>query len=309
MRSPIRAATLLLIAVVVGACSGSGATQAPTVPPTPVATPAPTASPDACAPGTAALLTSGKLTIGTDNPAYPPYFDTDPADKAWELGNPTNGKGFEAAFAYALAAKLGFAKDAVAWTALKYDLAYGPGPKPFDIYLAQISFKPERAQNADLTDGYYFVNQAVVALKGTPAANAKTVADLAKLKIGAALGTTSYDTITNVIKPTQEPGVVDSNDVAIQQLKNKQLDAIVVDLPTAYYIANVQITDGSATIVGQFPSPTGAEAEHYSVVLDKGSAYTACVNAAIAAMKADGSLDAITKEWLADKLNAPVIQP
>jgi len=281
-------------------------TPAPTAAPTKAPTPAPTATPNACAPENLATLTAGTLTIGADNPAFPPYFEvSDPATPPWELGDPTNGQGFESAVAYAVADQLGFAKDKVSWLVVPFNNSYAPGPKPFDFYITQVSWKPERAEAVDLSDGYYFVNQSVVALKDTPIASAKSIADLAPYKFGAQVGTTSYDTIVNTIKPTQEPAVFDSNDAAIEALKNKQIDGLVVDLPTAFFVTAVQVENG--VIVGQFAPP--AQGEYFSLVLAKGSPLTTCVNEAIAALKADGTLEAITVEWLSNKVNAPVFTP
>ena len=302
MRTSLRPAALVLAALLVAACS-TGASPTPT----------PTSAADACAKDNLALVAPGKITIGTDNPAYQPYFmpreggNTSP----WEgdyVGDPTTGEGFESAVAYEVAKRLGFAPAEVAWIPVKFDNSYAPGPKPFDFYLAQVSYKPERAATADLSDGYYFVNQAVVALKDNPVASAKTISDLQKYKFGAMQGTTSYDLIGSTIKPEQATSVYDSNDAAIAALNAKQIDGIVVDLPAAFImIATEQVENG--VIVGQFPIPTGADAEHYSLVLTKGSPLTACVNRALAAMKSDGSLETITKEWLADKTNAPVFTP
>jgi polar amino acid transport system substrate-binding protein len=322
MRFRIRIAGPAVAAVLVAACSAGASpspsaveSAAPSVAPSVApsasveASPSPTA--DVCAKDNLTLVGAGKLTIGTDNPAYSPYFlpkdggNTPPWDTEFS-GDPTTGTGFESAIAYAVADKLGFTKDEVTWTPVKFDNSYAPGPKPFDFYLAQVSYTPERAEAADLSDGYYFLNQSLVAVGGTPIASAKTVADLATYQFGAQAGTTSYDTIVNVIKPTREPRVYDSNDAAITALNNKQIDGLVVDLPTAFYVTAAQMDNG--VIVGQFPS-AGGEQEHFSLVLAKSSALTACVNGALAAMKADGSLDAITKEWMSDKANAPVIQP
>jgi len=339
MRTPFRfAATLALTGALVAACSSAASptpapsaapstaaapsavlTPAPSAAPSTAATPAaspsaavaPSPSPDPCAPANLETLTAGTLTIGTDNPAYAPYWlpreggNVPPWDTEFS-GDPTSGAGFESAVAYAVAAGLGFTKDKVAWVAVKFDNSYAPGRKTFDFYLAQVSFKPERAQNADLSEGYYWLNQSLVAVGGTPIASAASIADLKGYRFGAQAGTTSYDTIVNVIKPDKEPRVYDSNDAAIQALTNKQIDGLVVDLPTAFYMTAAQMDNG--VIVGQF-APTGTEQEHFSLVLSKGSPLTACVNAALAALKADGSLARITQEWMADKANAPMIQP
>ncbi|HEX2754751.1 MAG TPA: ABC transporter substrate-binding protein, partial [Candidatus Limnocylindrales bacterium] len=269
---------------------------------------APSATPDACAKDNLKLTTGGKLTIGTDNPAFPPYYDAvDSPTKPWQLGDPTDGKGFESAFAYALAAKLGFDKADVTWIVVPFDNSFAPGTKKFDLDINQVSFTADRAKAVDMTDGYYSLNQSVVALKANGLASVTSIAGMKGFKFGAQIGTTSLDTINNVIAPTAAAKVYTTNDDAIAGLKAKQIDGLVVDLPTAFYVTAVQVAN--SVIVGQFPAPTGADAEHFSVVLAKGSPLTACVNTAIAAMKSDGSLDAITKEWLSDKASAPVLQP
>ena len=314
MRSALRSLLVLLAVLSMAACSsGGGATQSPSASaPAESSAPEPSAvaSGDAsaaaeCNPDTLQTKEAGTLTIGTDNPAYPPFFQipegtaTDP----WELGDPTNGEGFEGAFAYALADQLGFAKDQVNWIVSPFDVAIAAGEKDFDVHIAQISYLPERAAVVDLSDGYYFNNQSVVGMPGTPIASAKSVADLKPFKFGAQVGTTSLKTITDVIQPTTEPMVYNSNDDAVAALKAKQIDGLVVDLPTAFYVTTAQV-DGSA-VVGQFPAPEGADAEHFSVLLAKDSPLTDCVNAAIQELKDSGELEAITTEWLADKVNAP----
>jgi polar amino acid transport system substrate-binding protein len=322
MRTVKGLTALTAVAMFAVACSSGGSTptpppatpvptEAPQATPVPTEAPTPTPTPDACAPENLALVTAGTLTIGTDNPAYSPYFlprdggNTPPWDTEYS-GDPTTGTGFESAVAYAVAGQLGFTNDQVTWIPVKFDNSYAPGPKPFDLYLAQVSYKPERAQTADLSDGYYSLNQSLVAVGGSPIASVTSIAGLKSFQFGAQAGTTSYDTIVNVIQPDKEPRVYDSNDAAITALNNKQIDGLVVDLPTAFYITAAQMDNG--VIVGQFP-PTGGEQEHFSIVLAKGSSLTPCVNQALAAMKADGSLDAITQEWMSDKANAPLIQP
>jgi polar amino acid transport system substrate-binding protein len=336
MKTPIRpAVALALVGALLAACSGAATpTPAPSTAPSaapsiaasaaaspseamaPSPSPSPSPSPDPCAPASLTTVTAGTLTIGTDNPAYPPYYAvpaTGNAPKPWQLGDPTNGQGFESAFAYALAAKLGFAKDKVTWIVVPFDSSYAPGAKKFDLDINQVSYTPERATAVDLSDGYYFLSQSVVALKTNPIAKVTSVAALKAYRFGAQQGTTSYDTIQNVIKPSTKTSVYSSNDDAISALKAKQIDAIVVDLPTAFYVTAAQITDAKgnalANIVGQFPVSAGATAEHFSAVLAKGSPLTACVNGGIAAMKADGSLDQITKTWLSDKASAPIFTP
>jgi polar amino acid transport system substrate-binding protein len=319
MRSAYRAIAILLVGLMLAACSSSGsATPSPSAaapsataasgPASAPASAAPTAN--ACAADQLKTKTAGKLTIGTDNPAYPPFYQVPASGSAtapWELGDPTNGEGFESAFAFALAEQLGFAKDAVVWAVVPFDNAIAPGAKTFDLVVNQVSFTPERAQAVDLSDGYYFVNQSVVALKGNPIAAVKSIAALKPFKFGAQSATTSLDTINNVIAPAAQASVYNSNDDAIAALKAKQIDGLVVDLPTAFYVTSAQVDN--SVIVGQFAAPTGADAEHYSVLLEKGSPLTACVNTAIAALKDSGKLDQLTQTWLADKANAPVFQP
>ncbi|HEU4674322.1 MAG TPA: ABC transporter substrate-binding protein [Candidatus Limnocylindrales bacterium] len=319
---PFRRLPLLVVALLAAACTGAPAspsapaptvaspTVAPSVAASASASAAPSATPDACAASNLQTVSSGKLTIGTDNPAYPPYYQipaSGSAPKPWELGDPTNGEGFESAFAYALADKLGFSKDGVSWIVVPFDNSYAPGPKKFDLDVNQVSYTADRAKAVDLSDGYYTLNQSVVALKANAIAGAKTIADLKAYRFGAQVGTTSLDTINNVIAPTAKAMVYNTNDAAVAALKAKQIDGLVVDLPTAFYVTAAQVDN--SVIVGQFAPPSGADAEHFSVVLAKGSPLTTCVNTAIAALKSDGTLDQITKEWLSDKASAPVFQP
>jgi polar amino acid transport system substrate-binding protein len=321
MRSALKSSVVLLVVALATACSTGGgaspsasavASAPPSVaPPASVeASVAPSATPDVCAKDNLTTFTDGKLTIGTDNPAYPPYYQIPDgtATAPWELGDPTNGEGFEGAFAYALADKLGYDKADVVWVVVPFDNSFAPGDKKFDIDINQVSFSADRAKAVDMSDGYYNLNQSIVAKKANGLAKATTIADLKAFKFGAQVGTTSLDTINNVIAPTTPAKVYTTNDDAIAGVTANQIDGIVVDLPTAFYITGApQIKD--SVIVGQFAAPTGANAEHFSVVLAKESPLTDCVNTAIAALKSDGSLDAITKEWLSDKASAPVIQP
>jgi polar amino acid transport system substrate-binding protein len=311
MRTTTGLSALALVAVLAAACSsGSTATPTPTVAPTASPTAAPTEAPspsaDACAPDKLALKTAGKLTIGADNPAYPPFYqpsETNP--DPWELGDPTNGQGFEGAFAAALATEMGFTKDTTTWVAVPFNNAIAPGPKDFDLYITQVSYSADRAKAVDLSDGYYDVAQSVVGIKDKPISKVTTISGLKSFQFGAQVGTTSLNLINTVIAPTKEAKIYDTNDAAVAALKNGQIDGLVVDLPTAFYVTAVQVDTG--VIVGQF-APTG-EAEHYSVALNKGSALTPCVNAAIGRLKDSGKLASITQEWLADKANAPVFQP
>ena len=249
--------------------------------------PSPSPSADACAKDSLATKTAGKLTIGTDNPAYPPYYlpreggNTEPWDK--DQGDPTTGKGFESAIAFAVADKLGFTPDEVTWIVVPFANSFKPGPKEFDYYINQVANKPERAETADLSESYYDGNQAVIVAQTSKFVSAKTIAELKDAKLGAQVGTTSLDAIENVIKPTNEASIYDTNDAALTALKAKQIDGIVVDLPTSFYMTEVQ-TKGN-TIVGQLGQATGATPEHWSLVLEKDSPLTACVDQAVTALR------------------------
>jgi polar amino acid transport system substrate-binding protein len=294
---------LAIVAVLLYIGRGPGGAPTPTATAAPATqaaetTEEPTAN--ACAAENLQTLTAGKLTVGADNPAYPPYYIPDASPAAggeWELGDPTNGQGLEGATAYAIAEQVGFNKDQVVWVVALFNTAIQPGDKPFDMYLTQVSYSAERAAAVDLSGGYFDLNQAVVALKDTDIAKVTTVAGLKPFKLGAQVGTTSYAYITDQIKPTADPAVYDSNDAAIQALQAGQIDGVVADLPTAFYMRDAQLTGG--VIVGSLPTATGAAVEHFSVLLDKGSSLTACVNAALAALKADGTLDQIKTDWIA----------
>jgi polar amino acid transport system substrate-binding protein len=261
---------------------------------------------DPCAPENLQTQTAGQLTIGTDNPAYSPYFTGGPGgDWTGQYNNdPSTGKGFEAAVAYAVAEQLGFTKDQVQWQTTHFNQSFAPGPKHFDFYLAQVSYSPKRAQQVDFSDSYYDVNQSVVALKSNPISKATSLADLKPYKLGTQVGTTSYDFITNEIQPSQQPQAYNSLNDAINALKAKQIDGIVIDLPTAFYMTAVQVPN--STVVGQFPSQPGGE--HFGLVLPKGSGLTPCVDKALASLKSDGTLDQITKTWLSEKASAPILQ-
>jgi polar amino acid transport system substrate-binding protein len=283
--------------LVVAACGSSGDSTA---------SPAGSTAANPCAKSNLTLVTPGQLTIGTDNPAFDPFFQG-PTGHEWtgEFNHdPYNDQGFEGATAYAVAQQLGFSKDQVNWVAVPFNSSYKPGPKNFDFYLAQVSYTPQRAQGADLSDSYYDEQEAVVALQGTDIANATTVAELQPFTYGAQIGTTSYDVTKDVIKPGSAVQTFNTLNAALQALKNKQIDGLVVDYPTAYYMANVQLSNG--TIVGVLPAPNGKE--HFSMVLAKGSPLTACVNGALAALRADGTLTQIQDRWLNQAANAPALQ-
>lgn len=298
-----RIATFGAVALfLIAACSGGGASVAPaTTLPTgsqaAAVTPEPTA--DACAAANLDTKSAGTLTIGTTEPAYPPFFSIDdpiPSGSIWTLGQPPNGEGLESATAYAIAQKLGFDTSAVTWIISDFNTTIQPGPKDFDFFLAQVSYSAERAKAVDLSDGYFDLNQAVVTVATNDLAKVTTVAGLKPFKLGAQIGTTSFQYITDQIKPDKEPAVYDTNDAAIQALEAGTIDGIVADLPTTFYMRDAQLTGGQ--IVGSLPTAAGAEVEHYSILLDKDSSLTPCVNAAIAAITEDGTLAAIVDAWV-----------
>jgi len=319
MRRAFPVTGLLFASLALGACIGGPGTAPASVAPS-IAAPSasteasvtPSASPDACAKDSLKLTTAGKLTIGTDNPAYPPYFASNPAGNTapWDKdqGDPTTGEGFESAVAYAVADKLGFAKADVVWVVAPFNTVIAPGPKAFDFDINQVSYTAERATANDLTDGYYTFNQTLVVRKDSTFAKVTSVAALKGAKLGAQVGTTSLAAIQNVIKPTTQASVYDSNDAAIQALTAKQIDGIVVDLPTAYFLTTIQAPD--TAIAGQLGTAAGGAPEHFSLLLDKGSTLTPCLNAAIAALQQAGTLDELRDKWLPDKTNpVPELQP
>jgi len=254
------------------------------------------AAEDECATADLALKEDGVLTIGTDSPAYDPWFSDN---------DPTNGKGFESAVAYAVAEELGFDKSQVAWIKVGFNSLAKPGEKPFDFDINQVSISPERDEVVDFSEGYYSAAQAVIALKGTPAAEATSLEDLKGLKLGAQTGTTSLTAIREVIQPDEDPAVLDDTNVAKQQLQNGQLDAIVADLPTAFYISAVEIPD--STLVGQF-QVEGGKTEEFGILFEQGSELLPCVNLALETLKEDGTLAEIEQEWLSDVVDVPELQ-
>ena len=239
-----------------------------------------------CDPASMKTRTAGTLTIGTDKPAYEPWFSGD---------DPSNGKGYESAVAYAIADQLGYAKDKVTWVVAPFNTVIAPGEKAFDLDLNQVSISDERKNAVDFSSGYYDVRQAVITYKGSPIDGKTSVADLKDAKLGAQVGTTSYTAATEQIKPSQDVAVFDTNDLAVQALKNKQIDGIVADLPTAFYMTSAQLDDG--VIVGQLPA-VGSTPEQFGAVLDKGSPLTTCISQAVDALRADGTLDTLVSQWL-----------
>ena len=230
------------------------------------------------------LQTAGQLTIGTDKPAFPPYFEDD---------DPTNGKGFESAVAYAIANQLGFEKTDVKWTVVPFNASYKPGPKDFDFDVNQISINEQRKRAVDFSAPYYEAPQAVIVPKGSAAASAKSLSDLADAQIGVQIGTTSLDAVTATIKPSKQPKVFDDSNAVVTALKQGQVDAVVTDLPTALYLSAAEVPN--STVVGQFSAPGG---DQWGALLQKDSPLTACVSEAITKLKDSGELEKITERWM-----------
>ncbi|WP_027347022.1 ABC transporter substrate-binding protein [Hamadaea tsunoensis] len=255
--------------------------------------PSAAASGAACAKDSLKTLAAGKLTVGTDEPVYEPWFVDN---------KPDNQKGFEGAVAYAVATKLGYQPAEVVWTRVTFNNAIAPGAKTYDFDINEFSITDDRKKAVDFSSPYYDVRQTVIALKSSKIAGAKSLADLKNAKLGAQVGTSSYTAITDVIKPGTQPAVFNNNDDAKKALQNGQIDGLVVDLPTAFYMTGAEIEN--SLIVGQLP-PTTGNVEQFGLVLDKGSALTACVSQAVDALKADGTLANLQKQWLSQDAGAP----
>jgi polar amino acid transport system substrate-binding protein len=298
MRIALAAAVVVALALAAAGCGGKKATTTTTAATV-------TAAADACAKSNLHLVTAGKLTVGTDNPAYPPWFGGGtPSGSKWKINDPSTGKGFESAVAFAVAKQLGFAPTAVVWKYVPFSTSYAPGTKPFDFDINEISYTVPRAKAVDFSDSYYDVNQSIVVNKGTKIVSVTTVAGLKPFKLGAQLGTTSYNTIVKQIAPTQKPSVFPKNPDAVQALKNKQIDGLVVDLPTAFYVTAVQVPNSK--VLGQFPTAAGGE--HFGLVLAKHNPLTGCVNGALTVLRRNGTLAQIQQQWLAKATGAPVLK-
>ena len=240
------------------------------------------------------LYTKGALTVATDNPVYTPWF---------EKNKPSNGQGYESAVAYAIAHQLGFKPSQVVWVTEPFSSSYAPGTKKFDFDINEISYTPQRAQAVTFSNSYYDVQQAIVALKGSPIVTHHAAADLKKYLYGDQVGTTGLTYITNNIQPTQQPRVFDTLSEVSAALEAHRIDALITDTPTAQYMASAQLKHG--VLVAQFPSV----GEHYGLLFHLGNPLVTCVNKAIATLKANGTLAALQKKYLQIYLTFPTIQP
>ncbi len=284
-------------ALLLAACgSSSSTTTSSTAAATTSAPTSSSASPSAnpCAPDQLQTLAAGTFTVATGNPAFPPWVVDD---------KPESGKGYESAVTYAVAKQLGYSDADVTWIRTTFDSAIAPGPKKFDVNIQQFSISEDRKKAVDFSSGYYDLTQAVVSYKGSPIEKATTVAALKDAKLGAQLGTTSLQAITDIIAPSGKPSVFKDNATAVSALKNHQIDGLVVDLPTAFYISGAEIPNG--LIVGQLPN-TADQKEQLGFLLAKGSPLTTCVTQAVDALRADGTLAKLQETWLANQ-GAPVL--
>jgi len=242
------------------------------------------------------LHTKGQLTVATDDPVYAPWFIKN---------TPANGKGYEGAVAYAIAAKLGFSKSQVVWVHEPFSSSYAPGPKAFDFDINEVSFTKARAQAVTFSNSYYPVQQAIVARKGTPIVTKHSPAQLKTYQYGDQVGTTGLAYIAGHIQPTKTPKVFNTLGEAAAALEAGRIDALVTDTPTAQYMAAGQLKHPPTVLVAQFPTV----GEHFGLVFAKGNKLVTCVNKAIASLQADGTLTALQKQWLGIFLHFPVIQP
>ncbi|HEY8545521.1 MAG TPA: ABC transporter substrate-binding protein [Acidimicrobiales bacterium] len=249
-----------------------------------------------CSPDALELVNDDVLTVGTDSPAFPPWFQDD---------DPTNGEGFESAVAYAVAEELGFPREEVTWATVPFNNVIAPGDKPFDFAINQVSITEEREDAVDFSDPYYETNQALVGYEDSPAASATSLEDLRSLRLGAQVGTTSLDFITEVIQPESEPRVYNDNSSAKAALDAQQVDAVVFDLPTAFYVSAVEME--GTKVIGQFPADAGGESDAFGLVFAEGNPLRDCANEALATLRDSGRLAEIEQEWLSDVVDAPVI--
>lgn len=306
---------------------GSTPTDEPSATPTTEPSPVePTASPEpavseACTAPNLTLKNPGRLTLSTDNPAFPPWWGGDPETQypnepaegsGWETSDPYSMEGYESATAYAVAEALGFPPEQVDWIPNQvFEQAFAPGPKPFDFHMAQISITEQRAQAVDFSDSYFDANQSIIALSSNPITDVTTIEGLRDFRLGAGVATTSFALVENVIQPRVDPSVFNDNRDARQALKNENIDGLVVDLQTAFFMRDAQLEDfdtpePEATVVGQFDE--AAQTDPVGMVMEKGSPFTACVNEALTVIKTDGTLDAIYDQWISTGEEIPFFE-
>ncbi len=292
MRSPaalLTAATALLACLLLAACgssnssssaasSGSGSSSAAAV---------------ACTPSTLPLHTKGVLTVATDSPAYPPYFQNN---------KPSNGKGFESAVAYAIAKQLGFTPSQVKWTVEPFDSSYAPGPKSFDFDINEISITPARARVVDFSVPYYTNPQGIIVAANSPLAHATSLSAFKNAQIGVQIGTTSLAAVNQLIKPNQQPNIFNTSNDVVSAFKIHRVNAVITDLATAFELTATSLPH--TVIAGQFSAPGG---DNWGVLMAKGSGLTKCVNQAVTTLRSNGTLAQLSGKWIASAASAPVL--
>ena len=295
-----RAAALTLLAVLAGiaaGCGGGGSGSS-------TSTGSKTTSASSCTKKQLKLVTANTLTIGTGNPAYAPWYEGG-RRRARSSRSTTRrpARDTRAPSPTPWPSELGFTKNQVKWVPVAFNLTFKPGAKDFDFAMQQISYNPQRAKAVTFSKPYFNNEQSLVALKDKPIAKATSFSDLKDAKLGVVVGTTSYDYINDNIKPTNKPLVYDTLDANVAALKVGQIDGLVTDFPTAYYIANVQLSN--ATLVGRLP--TIGKQEYFGVTFEKGNPLAPCVNKAIEALKQDGKIEKLEQQWITSKAHAPQI--
>jgi polar amino acid transport system substrate-binding protein len=253
-------------------------------------TAAASASATTCTPAKLQTHTKGTLTVATDSPAYPPYF---------EHNKPSNGQGFESAVAYAVAAKLGYSRSQVKWVTEPFDASYAPGPKSFDFDINEISITPPRAKVVQFSTPYYTNPQGIIVAANTSFAHATSLSAFKSANIGVQIGTTSLSAATSLIKPTKAPQVFNTSNDVVEAFKINRVNAIVVDLATAFELTSEL---SHTTIAGQFSAPGG---DNWGLLMSKGSPLTSCVDHAVSSLRSDGTLTKLDKRWIASASSVP----
>ncbi len=238
------------------------------------------------------LKVDGTLTVATGEPAFLPWVADD---------TPEDGGGFEAALVAELAAEMGI--DEVVWVRTGFDDAIAPGEKDYDFNIQQFTITEERDEVVDFSNGYYQVEQAVIGAADGPAAGIATMAELAELTLGAQIGTTSLDYIETTIAPATDAAVFDDNVAAKAAFDAGQVDGVVFDLPTAFYITAVEIPE--ANILGVLPR--AGDPEELGMLFEEGSPLVPCVNEALATLQDTGTIESLEDEWLNDGGSVPTL--
>ena len=234
------------------------------------------------------LFKEGVLTVATDKPAYPPWFE----------GGPENYSGFEGEVANEVAERMDLS---IEWVVEPFNKSYAPGSKDYDFDINQITITPEREEAVDFSDGYFDNAQGVLVLKDSPFADAQSISDLKDARLGAQVGTTGLDFINETVQPNEDPKVYDTTNDARSALESGQIDALVTDLVTTVYLRDFEI-DNSA-VVGQYPRN-----EQFGMLFEQGNPLVGCVNQVLAKMKEDGTLRELEEEYLQQYLSVPTLE-